>query len=62
MEVKEAIDRAKIIADFYNRVAKDYQKKEELEGAKVYFNRANAIYTLIDIAKNKGEQNDSVNI
>lgn len=55
MEVKEAIDRAKIIADFYNRVAKDYQKKEELEGAKVYFNRANAIYTLINIAKNKGE-------
>ena len=59
MEVKEAIDRAKIIADFYNRVAKDYQKKEELEGEKVYFNRANAIYTLINIAKNKGEQHDN---
>lgn len=59
MDVKEACDRAKIMADFYNRVAKDYQKKEELEGAKVYFNRANAIYTLIDIAKNKGEHNDN---
>lgn len=59
MEVKEAIDRAKIIADFYNRVAKDYQKKEEIEGAKVYFNRANTIYTLINIAKNKGEQHDN---
>lgn len=32
MEVKETIDRAKIISDFYNRVAKDYQKKEELDG------------------------------
>ena len=53
MEVKEAIDRAKIIADFYNRVVKAYQKKEELDGAKVYSNRANALYTLIDIAKNK---------
>ena len=39
MEVKEAIDRAKIIVDFYNR--------------------ANAIYTLINIAKNKGEQHDN---
>lgn len=53
MEVNKAIDQAKLLADFYNRVAKDYQKKEELDGAKVYFNRANALYTLIDIAKNK---------
>ena len=37
MEVKEAIDHAKIIADFYNRVAKDYQKKEELEGGEGIF-------------------------
>ena len=59
MEVKEAIDRAKIIADFYNRVAKDYQKKEELEGAKVYFNRAKAVYTLMKIDKNTGEQHDN---
>lgn len=59
MEVNKAIDQAKLLADFYNRVAKDYQKKEELEGAKVYFNRANAIYTLINIAKNKGEQHDN---
>lgn len=53
MEVNKAIDQAKLLADFYNRVAKDYQKKEELDGAKVYSNRANALYTLIDIAKNK---------
>ena len=53
MEVNKAIDQAKLLAGFYNRVAKDYQKKEELDGAKVYFNRANALYTLIDIAKNK---------
>ena len=53
MEVNKAIDQAKLLADFYNRVAKDYQKKEELDGAKVYFNRANALYTLINIAKNK---------
>ena len=53
MEVNKAIDQAKLLADFYNRVAKDYQKKEELDGVKVYFNRANALYTLIDIAKNK---------
>lgn len=53
MEVNKAIDQAKLLADFYNRVAKDYQKKEELDGAKVYFNRANALYMLIDIAKNK---------
>lgn len=59
MEVNKAIDQAKLLADFYNRVAKDYQKKEELDGAKVYFNRANAIYTLINIAKNKGEQYDN---
>lgn len=59
MEVNKAIDQAKLLADFYNRVAKDHQKKEELEGAKVYFNRANAIYTLINIAKNKGEQHDN---
>lgn len=59
MEVNKAIDQAKLLADFYNRVAKDYQKKEELDGAKVYFNRANTIYTLINIAKNKGEQYDN---
>lgn len=59
MEVNKAIDQAKLLADFYNHVAKDYQKKEELDGAKVYFNRANAIYTLINIAKNKGEQHDN---
>lgn len=59
MEVNKAIDQVKLLADFHNRVAKDYQKKEELEGAKVYFNRANAIYTLINIAKNKGEQHDN---
>ena len=57
--MKKRLESFKIIADFYNRVAKDYQKKEEIEGAKVYFNRANAIYTLINIAKNNGEQHDN---